>query len=248
MIKLQNVLITLLIATHTLAQGTASKSETLTDPLVILQRADAAARNVSAAQYEAKAYVITASGKRNLVAEGMALVEGWAGEAPKRFKADVKLSHGASAVAHELTIGCDGEKVYLIDSKAKKTYWGYDFDVLGPRGEPVQRLLMAEYLVDTPFSDEIKSPGKTLLGHAKVGSEECYELKVTYPGGAQAKWYFSVRDFLPRRVDRMYKNPSGNIAGSQLVVSTLKANPKLSKKTFGLMSPEGFDLIEDYAP
>ena len=70
---------------------------------------------------------------------------------------------------------------------------------------------MAEYIHPRPFSDEINAEKAVMKGTTKVGDEECYQIHVVYRNarGAEAMWYFSKKDFLPRRVDRIRPGQDG---------------------------------------
>lgn len=220
----------------------------LIDPVEIIERADVAARAVKVAQYEAKAFSISATGKSQLVAEGKATIEGFAGEAPQKFTVSGSFNRRGSKIKHDLVVGSDGENVYLIDAKTKTAYVGFDFDVLGSHGELLFPLLMAEYVVASPFSDELRSEKQELIGTTKVGDEECYEVLVQYSDKRKTRWFFSVVDFLPRRVDRLSMHNRRPTRGTRLVVTSLKTNPKLEKNPYKFKLPLGFELSDDYAP
>ena len=149
----------------------------------------------------------------------------------------------------EITVGSDGKTYFLIDAKAKKVYEDIDPAVVGTAGRSVGLLTMPEYVHPEPFSDEIKGAKQELKGSTKVGDEDCYEVHVTYTeGGQEATWFFSKKDFLPRRVDRFRQMPTGEKGSSQLIVTKLTVDPKLDKDPFKLIVPEGFTKIDDFAP
>ena len=109
-------------------------------------------------------------------------------------------------------------------------------------------LLMAEYVVTRPFSDELRGEKQELVGTTKIGDEECYEVLVQYANKRTARWFFSIQDLLPRRVDRFSALNGQPARGTRLVVTSLKTNPKLRKKPFEFKLPPGFEQTDDFAP
>ena len=81
-----------------------------------------------------------------------------------------------------------------------------------------------------------------------VGDEPCYVIDVTYRGGiSESTWYFSQRDFLPRRVDRIYRRRQAR-ATTELVVTDLVVDPELKADTLSCTVPEGFEKTDRFAP
>ena len=226
----------------------AQDTRALTDPVEILRRANAAAKAVKVAQYEPKVFSLNANGEAQLVAKADVIIEGFSGKAPAKFKASGTFGRRGSKDVHELTAGSDGETVYLIDAKTKKAYVGFDFDVFGSRGELLRPLLMAEYVVASPFSDELSCEKQELVGTTKIADEECYEVLVQYANKRKARWFFSTDDLLPRRVDRFPARNGRSARGTRLVVTSLKTDPKLEKNPYEFKLPPGFEQTDDDAP
>jgi len=221
----------------------------LTDPLDILKRADSAAKAVKVARYEAKSFALDEAGKATPVAQGKALIEGFTGRGPEKFKVAGTFIRPGSEDKQELAVGSDSENYYLIDTKAKKAYVDIDPAVVGPRGFMAFSIIMAEFVHSKPFSDEIKGTKHKLVGTAKVGNEDCYEVMVEYTSnGQQAHWFFSTKDYLPRRVDRFFMRDGKLRGGSRLIVTSLKVDPKLSENVYAFKLPNGFEQVDDFAP
>ena len=239
----------------------------LTNPIEILKRADAASKAIRIAQYEAKAFAHNAGKKPRPIAEGKVVIQGFKAHAPERFKISGKFRMPDSEDPHHfttessedeqhLTIGSDAIDFYLLDWKTKKAYVDFDPGVTGPRGQLGQSIVMAEYVHPTPFSDELKGTEQRLVGTTMVGDEECYEVVVhTDMSGWQhapvsqvAHWFFSTKDFLPRRVDRLFTRGGQPRGGTSLVVTSLKLDPVNAEKLFRFHLPDGFARIDDFAP
>lgn len=232
------------------AQEPAKKSADLSDPVEILKKADAASKAVDFVQYTASVKGEGAAASFVPKASGTVILKGWANNRPEQFRYEAKVERPGSSDVSDITVGSDGKTYFLIDAKEKKVYEDIDPAVVGTAGQGVRRALgMAEYVHPEPFSDEIKGAKQELKGSTKVGDEECYEIHVTYTeGGQEASWFFSKKDFLPRRVDRFFSTPTGEKGSSQLVVTKLTVDPKLDKDPFKLIVPEGFTRIDDFAP
>ena len=90
-------------------------------------------------------------------------------------------------------------------------------------------------------------------GITKIGDEECYEINVVYARSqGEATWFFSKKDFLPRRVDRVVtRQAGGEKATTQLIVTDLVVNPKFPDDPFKLVVPEGYaktDKFKSFRP
>lgn len=235
-----------LCASSALAQDANGK---LTDPLEILKRADAAAKAVKVVQYQAKAFSLDAEGKPQPVGEGKAVIQGFAGRGPEKYTITGKFRRSGSQDEQHLTIGSDSENFYLVDWKTKKAYVDIDPAVTGARGRLVGTIMMAEYVHATPFTDELNGSDHKLVGITKVSGEECYEISLTYSGAGQsAHWFFSKKDFLPRRVDRFTTREGQPTRVTRLVITSLTVDPKNAEQLFKFKLPDGFEQIDDFAP
>lgn len=235
-------------ATLAAGQDAAQKTADLTDPVEILKKADAACKAVDYVQYTASVKGEGAFGS-SPKASGTIVLKGWNNGRAAQSRIEAKIERPDSSDVREVTVGSDGKTYFLIDAKEKKVYEDIDPAVIGSSGRGVGLLAMGEYVHPEPFSDEIKGTKQELKGSTKVGDEDCYEIHVTYTeGGQEATWYFSKKDFLPRRVDRFRQTPTGEKGSSQLIVTKLTVDPKLDKDPFKLVVPEGFTKIDDFAP
>lgn len=108
---------------------------------------------------------------------------------------------------------------------------------------------MIEYCHTAPFNDEINAETVELKGMTKIGDENCYEIHIVYAqAAAEAVWFFSEKDFLPRRVDRVYTNGEGQKASMQLTLTDVVVDPKFKHDPFKVVVPEGFTKTDEFAP
>ncbi len=231
------------------AQDAAKKSGDLTDPVEILKKADAACKALNSVQYTATVQGSGAAESRMGKSTGTVVLKGRTSSGAAQYRYEAKLEEPGSSDVNDITVGSDGKTYFLIDAKAKKVYEDIDPAVVGTAGRRARGLNMGEYLHPEPFSDEINGKKQDLKGTTKVGDEDCYEVNVEYSqAGLEATWFFSKKDFLPRRVDRRFQAPTGEKGGTQLTVTKLTVDPKLDKDPFKLVVPEGFTKIDDFAP
>ncbi len=245
------VLVSVAIGATALAQD-ASKGAKLTDPVEILKKADEASKPVKSYRYTASAEGLHAEAERlPKVTAKVTVGPTQEGKQPLA-RTEAKITRPGSSDVEEVTVGSDGENYYVIDGKSKKAYVDLDPGVVGGFRRVVGGLRMGEYGHATPFSDEINGKVKEFKGIEKVGDEECYHVYVEYSGdfpGFVADWWFSTKDFLPRRSDRTRTNPqTGEKGGGKLVITGLEVNPKVDAKDFKFTVPEGYTKVDDFAP
>lgn len=158
-----------------------------------------------------------------------------------------------SSEVQAYTAGSDGDVYFLIDPAAKMAYEDMDPAVLGSNGRNIQRLVLPQFSAEEPFKKELEAESVELIGTESVAGEDCYRLtiKTCETSPAAVDWYFSKKDWLPRKVVRIYNNrkdPEGEPGTTELTISRLVLNPKLSKNPFKLVVPPGFTKTDDFAP
>lgn len=228
----------------------AAATGELTDATEILRKADDASKAVDSIKYTAKTKGLGADEAKIPVVEGTVYLHGYKSGRPEKVRYEAKVTVPESAEVREFIMGNDGNEYFLIDPSKKIAYVDIDPAVVGSAGRMVGGLTMMEYVHDTPFSDEINGKIKELKGSEKVGTEDTYHIYVQYSQeGQEADWYFSKKDFLPRRVDRKFAAQGDRPAGGrQLIVTSLTVAPKSEKDPFKFDLPEGYTKSDDFAP
>lgn len=166
----------------------------------------------------------------------------------QRFRCEVKLTPQKSEETFELTAGSDGDLYYLIDQANKTVYADIDAAVLGTHDRNLQRVLMRPFVAKDPLSDELKAEEVELLETTVISGEPCQQVRITVSESRHTVWFVSKRDWLPRRVDRFYKNGKGEIGSTQLAISDLVAESKFKLGPFKLTVPQGFTKTDEFAP
>ncbi len=217
------------------------------DAREILREADAAARRIQSARYTFE-FAPSATGAPMIT--GTAILGSGSAEGPKTFYMDLRIRQPTSPEARHVTLGSDGETTYAIDHARRTVYADRNPAVLGSFVPTVRQVALIEYVHPAPFRDEIEAEKAELRGRTRINEEECWEIAVKYKGAtAEAVWFFSVRDSLPRRVDRILSPPDGGeMLRARLVVLSLEPDPRLDPEIFRLKVPEGYTRTGEPAP
>ena len=218
------------------------------EALEILKKVDAATKAVDSVRCHVTSQVTGVA--KNFVsdADGDSVMVGWNGTMPEKFYAHVKTKNRKGEPV-ELSGGGNGETYFLIDHTTKKAYQDMDPGVMGSGGRTLQGAGMMEFVHDHPFDDELNAEGLALEPEEAVDGEPCYRIHVEYAGGqGQSTWFFSKKDFLPRRRIRKFTIPGQGDGAVETTVSRLETNIKPEESLFRMKLPEGYQAIDDFAP
>lgn len=210
------------------------------DATTILKRAEAACRALTSIRYSVRTERPGATGAQRNLIDGTVLVRGWKGEHPERFRYEMRVYPKIDA-PKDIILGYDGEVYYAIDPQAKTVTAGPTPDGFGSLGLHWKRFGVDEFVRPRPFEDEIIARQAEYRGVLMLGDEECESVFVRYASAEQeAVWYFSKKDFLPRRVDRKLRSRDGATLDHQWVITNLKLDAHAGDEAFKLKVPEGF--------
>ena len=230
------------------AEGRAEE-DSKAKALEILQKADAATRAVKSVRYRGHSQPSGVAERFFSAAEGEGIVMGWASGIPERFWAHVKTTRPRGDEPVELTGGGDGDSYFIIDHRSRKGYEDMDPAVMGSGARTLQSFVMAEFVDDAPFDDELGAEELEYQGIEVVEGIECHKIHITYRGGQQeSTWFFSTEDFLPRRSVRHFDIPQQGEGAVVMTVSKLEVDPVIDPKIFKLVLPDGYEQIDDFAP
>lgn len=168
-----------------------------------------------------------------------------------QFRAEVRIQKDGSTEVVEMTAGCDGDLFFLIDPQTKKVFEDMDSLVLGTAGRDIQRVVMRQFAAAEPLKDLDKAESIELAGSAYVGGEACHEIVIKMEQQPEQHIFISKRDFLPRRALNIYPNrqdPEGEPGSTDLTITNLVVNPKISGSPFKLTVPDGYEKVDDFAP
>jgi len=212
-----------------------------------LKKVDAATKAVESVSYKGR-YTGMRDGQPTVVIEGTAYIAGEFTNAFTNYRFDVDVHRENSDEVQKFTAGSNGEEHFLVDHQTKKVHVDVDPAVIGTDGRAAQAIGMVEFVHPTPFGDEIRAASCEMKEAAVVDGEPCQAIHVIYAGGVrqQATWYFSTKDFLPRRVHRIFDRGEPQISTRQ-TVSDLVVNPSIEKKELAPFVPEGFTQTDEFA-
>jgi len=214
----------------------------------ILQKVDAAAKAVTGVSYRATAVPGGAAVNFMSAAEGSITMQGWTGSAPERFVGEVKTRMPGDGGEVTITAGGNGESYFVIDHATKKAYEDMDPAVMGRTGRAIQAILVAEFVVDRPFDDEIGADSVELQGEEEIGGEPCYRIRVVYSGQrGESIWFFSKNDYLPRKRIQVFSTAQGE-GTIERTITDLQVDPQVDPGLFAFRLPDGYEQVDDFAP
>lgn len=168
----------------------------------------------------------------------------------EKCKFDIKFMRPGTTGPIHISGGTDNDLFFVVDHQDKKAYEDIEPAVLGQNADVVLQVMVLEYFLDEPFSNELNGKQQVLEGSKIVAGEECHEVHVVYQrtDAPEATWCFSKKDHLPRqRVDH-YTLPSGEKGAITRTVTHVLVNPDFSDDIFKLSLPEGYTKTDDFAP
>ena len=216
--------------------------------LEILAQAGEVVRSVQTVEYEISGVPGGVSDGFLAPTHGTGILARRPGEMPK-FLLDLYTDRQDAAADHHLTLGFNGETYFLIDHRTKKAYEDFDPAVMGLGGRARFVTMIPEFVLDAPFDDELNAKQVRLVGSREVEGEDCHEIFVVYEGDqAQATWFFSKSDHLPRGKTRHFVIPEGGKGSVAMTLSAVRVNPEVSESAFRLTVPDGYEMVNDFAP
>jgi len=181
--------------------------------------------------------------------EGATVMVGWTGNIPEMFYADLEIKQQDSDEMGHLTGGGNGDTFFVIDHATKKGYEDMDPSVMGSAGRTLRGAGMIEFVHDAPFDDELEAHTVELEGEQTIDGQPCYQIHVVYAGGqGESTWYFSKKDYLPRRRVRHLSRPGMGEGTIETSVSRLELNIEPEANLFLMDLPEGYERVDDFAP
>ena len=221
------------------------------DAKAIMLRADEAIKKVFYVSYDAVFQGTGGMVHTTPTVKGKAIQRGKLTEGFGQYRFDVlsaKLPWGETT--QKFVSGYDGRTYYLLDPEKKIAYVQSSKEELGSRGLLGDALGMQYFTHPEPFADDLSAPALRVRGETAVGDQECWEIAVTYadPNKGKGVWFISKKDYLPRRLDRLYVHPDTQEAGSmQWILTNLNTvSPKENDLVFVL--PPGYTESKDPAP
>ena len=216
--------------------------------LDIIKKADTAIKKITSVQYRSSREISGPMSERLSPASGVVLYSMESPQGIPKYRVTVRMKPRHSEEELRFTVGSDGDLFYLIDPAKKIVYEDMDPAVAGNRGGVARGLVMAEYTAPDPFGDELKADTVAYQGTQSVGGEDCYVVRVVYGRGQESIWYFSTKDYLPRRRDSLFESGQGATSRFTVTLTDLVVRPKLDDNAFKLKVPEGFTKTDEFAP
>ena len=221
------------------------------DGMSILKKSEAAMKRAHRVSYRAEYKATGWVTKFVPEVEGSAVVGKRSKWDIEPFRCEVKIHPRESSETLEFSAGSDGDVFYLIDPKTRMVYEDMDPGVLGEQGHDIQRVVMKELAAPDPFGEKLSPDSITLEGTETIAGEACHEIHIKSDSPPEMVWYISTKDYLPRRVRRIYPDrddPKADPGTTELTISDVVVESKAAGALFKLVVPEGFTRSDDFAP
>ena len=212
------------------------------DAIGILRDADAATKALRSITYHAEFY---AEGK---IADRIAPRQGevtmrkkkrkpfdlqWGYQAPPtRVRGTVTRPNHAEPIRFD--VGLFKREAFLLDHEARVCLRG-TLPIARVPYSSARALIMREYAVPKPFSDEIGGKLARHEGVVEIGGVTCDVLFVIYKNDSESRWCFGQDDHLPRRVERISQGGK-----TVLTLTDLHIDPDIGDEVFRPACPEGY--------
>lgn len=230
----------------------------------ILREADQAIRKVQSLSYEA-AYQGTGSfATQSPTSKGQVKLSRLETKNPLKAKlsAQGEFVQTGSADVQPFQVAFDGKTIRRIRASQKSLVYktvtesdpaerslGFVTSFLGGGA---YHLLMLEYILDQPFIQQLSAPVAEYEGRTSINGVLCHVIYTEYPQDAKRtareRWFFGVKDFLPRRLEQIAINNMGRYGAYVLSLANLKAGIPLNNLAFQIRPPRGYTITPYQIP
>jgi thiol-disulfide isomerase/thioredoxin len=234
------------------------------DPKRILREADQAIRKVQSLSYEATYQGTGSFSTHTSTSTGQVRLSKLEANNPLKAKlyAQGDFFQTASADVQAFHVAFDGKTIRKIRATEKvlvyKTLEGNDPAerglgfVTGFFGGGAYSLLMLEYILDEPFARQLSAPVAEYEGRATVNGGLCHVVYLEYARDSKRttreRWFFGVKDYLPRKLEQITVNDKGRYGAYALSLSNLRVNVSLGEWAFQIRPPRGYAITPYRAP
>jgi len=234
------------------------------DPRMILREADQAIRKVQSLSYEASYQGTGSFSTHSPASTGQVRLSKLEANNPLKAKLYARgdFVPTASAEVQAFQVAFDGKTIRKIRANQKalvyKTLAGNDPAerslglVTGFFGGGAYSLLMLEYILDQPFARQLSAPVAEYEGRASVNGALCHVVYLEYTRDSKRttreRWFFGVKDCLPRKLEQITLNDKGRYGAYVLSLSNVRVNVSLGEWAFQIRLPRGYTLTPYRAP
>jgi len=234
------------------------------DPRRILHEADQAIRKVRSLSYEASYQAVGSFSTHSPISTGQVRLSKLEANNPlkARLYARGDFVPTGSAEVQPFQVAFDGKTVKKIRASQKalvyKTVAGNDPAerslgfVTGFFGGGAYSLLMLEYILDEPFARQLSAPIAEYEGRTSVNGALCHVVYLEYSRDAKRttreRWFFGVKDYLPRKLEQITVNDKGRYGSYVLSLSNVRVNVALGEWAFQIRPPRGYAITPYRAP
>ncbi len=234
------------------------------DPKRILRAADQAIRKVQSLSYVATYQGTGSFSTHSPISTGQVRLSKLEANNPLKatLSAQGEFVQTGSADIQPFHVAFDGRTISKLRSNQKalvyKTLAGNDPAERGLGfvtsffGGGAYSLLMLEYILDEPFARQLSAPVAEYEGRASVNGVLCHVVYVEYALEAKRtkreRWFFGVKDHLPRKLEEITLNDKGRYGAYVLSLSNLRVNVPFGGEVFQIRLPRGYTIMPYRVP
>jgi len=209
------------------------------DPRAVLNDAISALKALRAVRYEATGSVegVLAAQLPNI--SGRVTIVAASGTDFPKLRIDAQVTRSKETTSQRMELASDGKTVVLVDH-GQRTYTQLDL----PTGQALLSNFIGVFVSDfasrAPLEREARASSLRYLGREWAGKDECDVLHAVFPTeNVESRWWFSRKDHLPRRIQRIINSPLGPTTLT-ISIAMLDTAPTVREEDFRLDKPDGF--------
>jgi hypothetical protein len=222
----------------------AKYPEETSDPMEVLRRAAQTSSELTRVYYEARFKGIDPNPADVPYLWGTVVLGGRSDTSTEKFRVMVPGKVPGPSGFVTAMAGSDGKVFFLVDVKKETVTESEDRAVISDMAQMLEYLAVRQITHTEPFSKEMKADKVEFKGSDKVNGIPCYVVHVSNADGSeQTHWYFSIRDGLPRRIERIKVDSTGKTGTAQLTLEKMAINPHMVRDPFTTYVPKGYKVV-----
>jgi len=209
------------------------------DPQAVLNDAISALKALRTVRYEATGRVegVLAAQMSNI--SGTVTMVAVPGADFPKVRIDAQVTRPKETTSQRVELASDGKTIMLVDH-GQRTYAKLDLPAGQSLLSHVIGLFVSDFTSRAPLEREARATTLRYVGRERAGKDECDVIHALFPTeNVESRWWFSRKDHLPRRIQRVINSPLGPTTLT-ISITSLDTVPTFREEDFRLEKPDGF--------
>ena len=166
---------------------------------------------------------------------------------PPHFRVDGTRQEPKSNDTSTVHVVADDKQAMSLNERTKECTIGSLPEAVVLIAESLRTVCLSRFTDPAPFKHELGADSLEYEGKKSISGTECHVIHVIYAEDeGEARWYFGIEDFLPHRVDRIFR--AGTREGIHVLeLSDIDTTPEFDEGTFATAVPKGYAEVK-YEP